>query len=154
MPQGPVAIRQGCARGQGGDEPGLAGQVGGRRAIAGKAPWQEPSIAQRKHFTIMQDHRAIRQVCEIRQWRIAVAIPQAFTVQHGVDGVSAALCGKARRKIIGRRAAAFKAGTMAGGQRCHFIKKEQFRVAVSPDLALAALEFTQANDPAPRRPAP
>ena len=43
---------------------------------------------------------------------------------------------------------------MAGGERRRFVEEEQLGVARAPDVAPAALEFADAGDPLPARPAP
>src|SRR4030081_1305618 len=52
------------------------------------------------------------------------------------------------------RPTALEAGTMAGGERGRLIEEEQLGVAFAPDVAVAALEFKPAADPAARDPAP
>src|SRR5271165_6253249 len=50
-------------------------------------------------------------------------------------------------------AAAFEAGAMSRRERGRLIQKEQFRVTLAPNLAAPTLEFANAGDPLPARPA-
>ena len=58
------------------------------------------------------------------------------------------------KKGIGGCAAALKTGPVAGSKCCYLIEKKQLGIAVAHDVALAALELQDADDPLPRRPAP
>ena len=81
---------------------------------------------------------------------------EPLPMQHAIDVVGAArgalLAGKSRSKRERIGAAALETGTMPGGERGRLVQEEQLGVARAPDLAVPALEFEHATDPAARYP--
>ena len=104
---------------------------------------------------VARDHRPVRQVAEPR--------PPQSLCGDSRPARDAALrpsrrrrpgAGKGGEKGLRRLAPALEAGAVAGGERGRLVEKKELGVAIAPHLAPAALERADADDPAPRRPAP
>jgi hypothetical protein len=55
-------------------------------------------------------------------------------------------------KAKGIGAAAFKTGAVSGSERCHFIEKKQFCIAITHDRAFSVFEAQHATNPLARGP--
>jgi hypothetical protein len=81
---------------------------------------------------------------------------EALGVQQPVHGRGARafpFAGKKFGKFLGILAPAFETRPVAGGERRHLVKEEQFAVAVAPHFAVAIIEGQFAANPLPRDPA-
>src|SRR5262249_41365587 len=64
------------------------------------------------------------------------------------------IAGEQCRKSLRIAAPAFETGSVTSGKGRDLVEEEQFRIAVSPDTAMPALEFEPAADPRARDPSP
>jgi hypothetical protein len=143
-----AAFKRGDGRGRGQDINDGLGLKRLRRAVAGKAPRQKGARAHGVSFSGTRDHRRVRQVAESGAPDRFAPVLDPFAMERFVHRLHVARsAGESGDKGFRGLPSALEAWAVAGGEGGGLIEEKELRVISAPDVALASLEFADANEP-------
>jgi hypothetical protein len=138
MPQGHVSAAQRGKRERGRQHVDLARRARLRRGIAARRPRQHGVAANGEGVVANCDHGAVRQLLGAQAVAPLRPPVEPLDMELRIDFGEAQAGGGRRLERPRGGAPALAAGAMAGGKGRDLVDKEQFSIACSPDLAMAA----------------